>query len=160
MTDVAAFISGSPRASRELLRAVFDTLSSLGAEAYVKTIYLGFEVNGAVMAAAYPSAQGVDVALALPEGHPSACLADATHLTWRSMPVMIELRKKETYVSAEPLLKEAFERVASGLHDTQLPTEQFMGRSRYLASRRLISSGHEGSKALDEADDDDANCDG
>ena len=45
------------------------------------------EVGGEMVAALYSHADHVELALALPESEEHRLLVDATHLTWRTMPV-------------------------------------------------------------------------
>jgi hypothetical protein len=82
---------------------------------YVKTIYLGFEVAGQMVAAAYPHPDGLEVALRLPEDHEAAGLIDATHLTWRTMPVAYEVREATQVPELLVLVREAVNRLRSGI---------------------------------------------
>jgi hypothetical protein len=104
-----------------------------GASLYVKTIYVGAEVNGEMVAAFYPKAEAVDIALALDEDHPSEILEDATHLTWRTMPVLAILRTESSIESIRALVREAGDRVTSGTHDVLRDPDYFRGRTRRLS---------------------------
>jgi len=124
------FISNAPSASRAILSRLLADFDGLGCSSYVKTIYIGFEFKGEMVAAAYPFASHVEVAVALPEDHPSELLKDATHLTWRTMPVLLSLTSLDDVNASEELLAEAFERVASGIHEVNLPNDRFKERAR------------------------------
>jgi hypothetical protein len=104
-----------------------------GANLYVKTIYVGAEANGEMVAAFYPKADAVDIALALDEDHPSEILDDATHLTWRTMPVLVTLQTDSNLENIRTLVQEAGDRVSSGTHDVLRDPEYFRGRTRRLS---------------------------
>lgn len=135
---VASLLAESRPTIRSLAKAVEAHCRNRGCESYVKTIYIGFELNGEMVAALYPHAQNIELALALPEDSPHAGLIDATHLTWRTMPVAMVFSSKAALPTVVALLDEAIGRVAGGTHDVDLPTEAFMGRSRRVASRRIL----------------------
>lgn len=130
MDSPSEFIDNAPKASRGILNTLATEFDRLGCSSYVKTIYIGFEFNGEMVAAAYPFASHVEVAIALPEDHASELLKDATHLTWRTMPVLLSLASVEDVSASEDLLTEAFERVASGIHEVNLPNDRFKERAR------------------------------
>jgi hypothetical protein len=117
-------------AANSVLQRVDDLLKALGCVAYVKTIYIGYKVGGQMVAAVYPHPGRVEIALALPEDHPSALLKDGTHLTWRSLPVSLDLRSDEDLERANGLVREAYDRVATGRHTTELPIDRFKSRAR------------------------------
>lgn len=115
---------------RAVTETLYDALVALGCTPYVKTIYIGFEYQGELVAALYPHPNRVEVALALPEDHPHPLLIDATHLTWRSMPVAAVVRTQAEARQALSLLGDAFDGVASGRHDVDLPNERFTRRPK------------------------------
>jgi hypothetical protein len=137
--DVERFISESNPAVQSLIRSIYHELVDVHrCTAYVKTIYVGFEISGEMVAALYAHPTSIEVALALPEDHPSSLLADATHLTWRSLPVAADIGTPEEFTTLQPLLAEAVERIRTAAHDVNRDPEHFMGRSRRLANPRLI----------------------
>lgn len=121
-------------------RLACDELTTLivgefGGASYIKTIYLGFQIDGQMVAAAYPDPHRLEVALALPEEHEAPGLIDATHLTWRTMPVAYQLSEVARIPELLALAREAAERVRSGDHHVELPTERFI-RSRLERKKR------------------------
>ena len=82
--EADAYITGLNKKVRPIAQAVHDTLISLGCTSYVKTIYIGYDLNGEMVAASYGHGNHVEVALALAEDHPDERLQDASHLTWRT----------------------------------------------------------------------------
>lgn len=107
-------------------------------DAYVKTIYVGYQLGTEMVAAVYPHARSVEVALALPDNLADPQLIDAAHLTWRTMPVAIEIGNRSQLGLARPLFERAVERVRTGVHDVELPQERFMGRSRTISDQRVL----------------------
>lgn len=136
MDDAELFIAEASERVRPLLARIHALFMAAGCDSYVKTIYIGYEVRGKLVAASYGHAHNVEVALALPEDHIAEQLKDATHLTWRTMPVLVEIKNRRDLVLAEPLFSEAVERVVSGAHDVVLPIERFMGRDKRLSGSR------------------------
>jgi hypothetical protein len=58
----------------------------------------------------------IELALALQENHPSELLIDATHLSWRTLPVAASLRTKDQLSEVLDLANQACERVQSESH--------------------------------------------
>lgn len=102
---------------------------------YVKTIYVGFSLKGEMVAAVYPRSDFLEVALALPEDVEGSGFRDATHLTWPTMPVCIEVRTADDLVLALGHARDAGERVWAGEHDVRRPNDHFIGRVRRGNSR-------------------------
>jgi hypothetical protein len=137
--ELQQFLADASPTVRNLMRGTFDFfVVESGCTAYVKTIYVGFELDGTMVAAAYPHASSVEIALALPDDIEGAGLVDATHLTWRTMPVAVELRNETDLSSAISHFNIAVNRVRSGLHDVQLPRERFMGRDRHIGDPTIL----------------------
>lgn len=135
-------MDGMPR-TEELLRVlrppareayeIFDRLLIDGGATpdYVaKTIYVTYMIRDEIVAAVYPHPQYFEVALALPEDHPSPLLDDATHLTWRTLPVSLKLHDKHAAVEASELILEALERVATNVHNVVRNNDHFMSRTK------------------------------
>lgn len=96
----------------------------------VKTIYISFTFEQAMVAAAHIGAEDVELALALPEDHPSDLVEDALHLTWRTLPVLVRVGRGSTGRDVLDLAGEAVERVKSGRHTINRPPEFFADRKR------------------------------
>lgn len=97
-------------------------------EAYVKTIYVGFTLGGEMVSAVYPHLDRLEVAIALPEDVEGSEFKDATHLTWPTMPVAVEIRRPVDTEMVIGHLATAVGRVATGVHDVRRPPEHFKGR--------------------------------
>jgi hypothetical protein len=120
------------------MSSIIEKLENEGCEAYVKTIYVGFDLAGEMVAAAYGHARHVEIAIALPEDHPDTRLQDATHLTWRTLPVSLDLTTASDVQEAAALLKDACDRVRQGAHDVNRDNDHFIkARQRRKASRGL-----------------------
>jgi hypothetical protein len=104
-------------------------------DAYVKTIYVGFSIRGEMVAAFYPRSDCIEIALALPENAEGDEFKDATHLTWPTMQVCLEVRTEADVTLAIEHLATAAMRVASGQHGVRRPNEDFIGRVKRGISR-------------------------
>jgi hypothetical protein len=96
-----------------------------GCVSYVKTIYIGYDIEGAMVAALYRHENRVEVAIALAENHRSKLLIDATHLTWRTMPVAVVVKSKDDLLEAAALIIEATDRVKTGQNTVNRSSEFF-----------------------------------
>lgn len=108
----------------------YSALIDLGCDVYVKTIYVGFSIGGEMVAAVYPRSGFLEIALALPDDIEGGEFKDATHLTWPTMPVCIEVRNQRHLAVALRHLTVAAQRVEMGHHNVRRPNEHFMGRDR------------------------------
>src|SRR5437773_1340853 len=118
IAEAAQLVSELQPVARHIAEGVYQFLvGDRGCMPYVKTIYIGFERNRALVAALYPHIDRVELALALAEDHDDPLLVDATHLTWRTMPVAAVARKSDDLPRLLALAGEAFERVDKGTHD-------------------------------------------
>jgi hypothetical protein len=104
---------------------------------YVKTIYIGYYLDGVMVAALYPHSDRVELALALPEDHPSDLLIDATHLTWRTLAVAAVVKSQADATETMELIDEACQRVKDGVHDVERPNDYFMKARRESAEDRF-----------------------
>lgn len=130
-SQVDSFFQRAPKDVQVLLGLLSQLLvEELECETYVKTIYLGFTLGSEMVAAAYPRGSLVEVALALPEDIDSPLIADASHLTWPTLPVSVTLSGQEISPELQVLFREAYSRVASQRHDVDRPPEFFIDRSR------------------------------
>jgi hypothetical protein len=111
----------------------------LGCEAYVKTIYVGYEIGGAMVAALYPHPDHLEIALALDEGFEHSLLEAADHLSWRTLPVSALITEPRNFSEVAPLLHLAVERVVSGSHAVSRDNEFF--KMRRGSKRGRMASG-------------------
>jgi hypothetical protein len=125
------------KAARTAFAALYDRLvGTYGCDVYVKTIYVGFEICGEMVAAAYPHHDKFEVALALSEDHPDPRLKDATHLTWRTMPVSIMVGRPEELEPLMHLVDESARRITEGTHNVNRPPEHFISREGRRGGKR------------------------
>ena len=117
-------------ALRPSVHAVLEALTSGGCVHDVKTIYISSTLHGDMVAAIYPHRECCEIALALPEDHPASLLEDATHLTWKTLPVMVTLDNETVKAELLDLVQEALRRVQAGQHDVNRPNEFFSRRAR------------------------------
>lgn len=97
---------------------------------YVKTIYIGYDLDGVMVAAVYPHPDRVEIALALPDDYASNLLIDATHLTWKTLPVAAVVRSADDMKEVLGLVSEACHRIATGSHDVERPNDYFVKSRR------------------------------
>lgn len=129
-TEADVYITGLNKKVQPIARAVHDALISLGCTSYVKTIYIGYDLNGEMVAASYGHGDHVEVALAVAEDHPDERLQDASHLTWRTLPLALNLASTSSVKQARSLFEEACSRVSSQSHDVHRDNDYFVGRKR------------------------------
>jgi len=112
-----------------------EFVREFGANLYVKTIYVGVEIDGEMIAALYPKMKEltIEMPLALSEGHSSKLLTDATHLTWRSLPLMVKVDQKSDMKAILKLVREAASRVVNKTHDVHRDPEWFRGRTQRMS---------------------------
>jgi hypothetical protein len=96
----------------------------------VKTIYVGYDIGGEMVAALYGHADHVEVALAVAEDHPDTRLLDASHLTWRTLPLALNRKNVSEVSECQALLQEACDRVREQTHDVHRDNDFFVGRKR------------------------------
>ena len=113
-------------------------LTSSGCSSYVKTIYIGYDFNGEMVAALYGHADYVEVAMALPESHVSSILIDASHLTWRTLPVAAVLKSKDDLKKFAPLVKESCNGVLSGSHEVNRDNDFFVAAKRERKEKGVV----------------------
>jgi len=82
-----------------------------------------------MVAALYGHADHVEVALALPEDADGDLLVDASHLTWRTLPVAAILNSETDVEQFSKLVSEAVARVSAQTHDVRRDNDFFI-RSR------------------------------
>jgi hypothetical protein len=114
------------RRSFGLASAAHDTFVSLGCGSYVKTIYIGYDIGGEMVAALYGHADHVEIALALPDDLEDPMLVDASHLTWRTLPVAALLRSSADLKAFNEPAALACNRVKSSQHDIHRDNDFFV----------------------------------
>lgn len=120
-----------PVSLQSLLHKIYGLLvDGFGCDPDVKTLYISFTKDGSLVASAHIGGKQIELALALPEDHPSGLLEDASHLTWRTLPVFICLDANSSHQDALDLVREALDRVTSGEHKIDRPSDFFAVRPR------------------------------
>jgi hypothetical protein len=137
VNDVEAqqYIAELNKTSAALCTQVHEMFLAAGCNSYVKTIYIGYDIGGEMVAALYGHADHVEVALALDEDHPSNQLIDASHLTWKTLPVAAIGHDAAEVKKMAGLVVEAVDRVRSGLHTVSRDNEFFMKSKRERRGR-------------------------
>ena len=108
-----------------LMEHLKDIFEELSCSSYVKTIYMGFDLGEEMVAAAYPHKSYVEIAIALSDDHPDSALKDASHLTWRTLPVSLEVSTLNEIDQNIGLLHEACKRVRDGMANKPRDNEFF-----------------------------------
>jgi hypothetical protein len=121
---------------RSLAAAAHDCLIKLGCQSYVKTIYIGYDLDGEMVAALYARNDFVEIALALPEEAENPILVDASHLTWRTLPVAAVIRSADDLPSFTDLAIESVNRVKTASHNVLRDNEFFFGRRKERHSKK------------------------
>jgi hypothetical protein len=83
-----------------------------------------------MVAALYPHADRVEIALALSEDYESGILIDAAHLTWKTLPVAAVVRSVENLDEALDLVDVACQRIKTGEHDVERSNDYFVKSRR------------------------------
>lgn len=110
---------------RRLAQSADDILVSFGCSRYRKTIYVGYEFEGEMVAAMYVHRDSLEIPLALSEEFSGALIVDAGHLTWRTLPVAVIVRREEDLHLFRSYAGEAFERVKSESHGVRRDNAYF-----------------------------------
>jgi hypothetical protein len=136
--DVEAqqYIAELNKTSAALCTQVHEMFLAAGCSSYVKTIYIGYDIGGEMVAALYGHADHVEVALALAEDHPSSQLIDASHLTWKTLPVAAIGHDAAEVGKMAGLVVEACDRVRAGLHTVNRDNDFFIRSRRERKGRR------------------------
>jgi hypothetical protein len=138
-SEVDGFLAQLGKRVAPFARDLNDALSAAGCDAYVKTIYIGYEIEGSMVAALYGHPDHIELALALDADNPCVMLKDASHLTWRTMPVAIEVHTEDDVSTAMELAGNACARVRSGTHTVHLDNEHFI-RAREARKTKEVDS--------------------
>jgi hypothetical protein len=121
---------------RALATSAHEIFVEHGCTSYVKTIYVGYDIGGEMVAALYAHADHVEVALALPEDADGDLLVDASHLTWRTLPVAAILNSDADVEQFSRLVSEAVARVSAQTHDVKRDNDFFIRSRRERRSGR------------------------
>ena len=127
--DAQAYLSEMNKKVRPLASALHDVLINLGCVSYVKTIYIGYDIAGEMVGALYGHSDHVEIALALPEDADGDLLIDASHLTWRTLPVAAIVRNTTDVLLFTQLASAAVERVRTASHTVNRDND-FFAKSR------------------------------
>lgn len=128
--EVAQYINPLNARVRKLALAAHRVQDAEGCASYVKTIYIGYEIGGEMVAALYAHTDHLEVALALPEDAEGASLIDATHLTWKTLPVAAVIRSPDDLSEFTLLASNAAARVRSQSHDVERDNDYFIKARR------------------------------
>jgi hypothetical protein len=116
---------------QKLAAAAHSLFVAEGCSSYVKTIYVGYDFEGEMVAALYGHADYVEIALALSEDAEGRLLVDASHLTWRTLPVAAIVRAETDIAELAELVAMACRRVREREHAVVRDNDFFI-RSRRL----------------------------
>jgi hypothetical protein len=128
--DAEQYLAEIGKKVSHIARDAHELLLNNGCSSYVKTIYIGYDFDGQMIAALYAHADHVEVAIALSVSFESELLVDATHLTWRTLPVAAILRSKQDVVKFGDLVNKACEGVRSGSHSINRDNDYFTNAKR------------------------------
>lgn len=137
-SDAEAYIAGMNNKIGKIASEAHQILIDSGCTSYVKTIYIGYDFNGEMVAALYGHSDYVEVAIALSESHESPVLIDASHLTWRTLPVAAIVKSKADVKMFASLVKEACKGVLSGDHTVLRDNEFFTAAKRERRERGVV----------------------
>lgn len=129
IAEAQELVSSVPKPLQRTFAACYAMLvDQCGCDAYVKTIYVGFTLGDEMVAAIYPRRDHLEVAMALDENVEGDEFKDATHLTWPTMPVALEIHDVKDTDLALRHLREALRRIATNEHHVRRANEHFRGR--------------------------------
>jgi len=134
-SEAQTYLTDLGKRVRPLATDLHDLLISLGCVSYVKTIYIGYDIDGEMVAALYGHSDHVEIALALPEDAEGDLLIDASHLTWRTLPVAAIVRSSEELSSFTNLASNAVERVRNASHSVHRDNDYFIKSRRERRGR-------------------------
>ena len=129
-SEAQAYLSEMNKKVGPLASDLHDVLMKLGCVSYVKTIYIGYDIAGEMVAALYGHSDHVEIALALPEDTVGDLLVDARHLTWRTLPVAAIVHNKTDVLTFTQLASTAVERVRTASHTVNRDNDFFINSRR------------------------------
>mgnify|MGYP000111852648 FL=1 len=133
--DAQTYLAELGKRVRPLATDLHDTLLSLGCVSYVKTIYIGYDIEGEMVAALYGHSDHVEIALALPEDAEGDLLIDASHLTWRTLPVAAIVSSVAELPLFAKLASDAVDRVRNASHSVHRDNDFFIKSRRERRDR-------------------------
>jgi hypothetical protein len=128
--EADAYIATLGKQVAKLASEAHSALVGQGCSSYVKTIYIGYDLDGVMVAALYGHTEYVEIAIALDESYESGILIDATHLTWRTLPVAAVLKTLKDTSEFNKLAKVACGNIKSGGHIVNRDNEFFAAAKR------------------------------
>lgn len=134
-TEAVEYLKTLNKKTARLGEAVDELFGREGCSSYVKTIYVGYDIGGEMVAAMYGRGDHLEVALALAEDHPSEVLIDASHLTWKTLPVAALVHDLSEVDAVGVLVAEACERVRTGQHNVNRDNDFFIKAKRERRGR-------------------------
>ena len=137
-SDADTYVASMNNKIGKIASEAHQILINSGCSSYVKTIYIGYDFNGEMVAALYGHSDYVEVAIALSESYESPVLIDASHLTWRTLPVAAVLKSKADIKMFGPLVKEACKGVLSGGHTVLRDDEFFAAAKRERQEKGVV----------------------
>jgi len=137
MSEAQLFIAGiEKRSLRNLAHKLHEYLIRESVIDYVKTIYIGYEFQGEMFAALYRNVSAIEIALPLPENESGPLIMDASHLTWRTLPLMIHVTQPSQLKDAFTIIDRAFDRLKDGSHLVNRTNEFFIARKKGRPMRK------------------------
>jgi hypothetical protein len=133
--EAQTYLADLNKRVRPIATSLHEALLDLGCESYVKTIYIGYDIDGEMVAALYGRGDHVEIALALPEDAEGDLLIDARHLTWRTLPVAAVVRSKTDLGAFMQLARTAVEGIRNSSHTVNRDNDYFMKSKRERRGR-------------------------
>jgi len=128
--EAQTYLSDLNKRVKPLATSLHEALLDLGCVSYVKTIYIGYDIDGEMVAALYGHSDHVEIALALPEDAEGDLLIDARHLTWRTLPVAAIVRNATDMVAFKQLAISAVDGVRNSSHTVNRDNDYFIKTRR------------------------------
>jgi len=120
---------------RKIATQVHKIMIDLGCSSYVKTIYIGYDIDGEMVAALYGRVDLVEIALAVDEDTPGELLVDASHLTWRTLPLAAHIKTTSDLKDFQPLATLACTRVTNKEHHVERDNNFFINARKEKRDR-------------------------
>jgi hypothetical protein len=133
--EAQTYLTDLNKRVKPLATSLHKVLLDLGCVSYVKTIYVGYDINGEMVAALYGHSDHVEIALALPEDAEGDLLIDARHLTWRTLPVAAIVRNAADITAFKQLAISAVEGVRNSSHTVNRDNDYFIKTRRERRGR-------------------------
>jgi hypothetical protein len=134
-STVEAFLEATSGQVNSMARAAHEIFVMFDCSTYVKTIYIGYDIGGVMVGALYPREDHIEVALALSENDPNPLLIDASHLTWRTLPVAALLTNLNQIPQLELLISSAVDRLKHHQHEVYRDNAYFARKSPQTTGR-------------------------